>query len=412
MTDSTDGLGRRNFLKALGAAGLYPMLAASEAAAADDPAAKEGEKAGAQVPKRKLGKRDTEVCCLGVGGGLGIPKIADVLAKALEWGITYWDTSISYSDTELGIGKYLSEHAGLREKIFIVTKTADISTPLPVIATVEREFQQSLKRLKTDYIDLYLGVHALGDAKQLTDDLREWAEKTKKKGLIKHFGFSTHSNMARNLAAAAKLDWIDAILTRCDFRLLQEADMKAGVDACHKAGIGLIAIKAMSAGIQPNNEQDKKLAGHFLEKGFTAHQAKLKALLEDKRFTAVAVGMREVPTVDSCAAAVLDKVKLGQADKAALNQYAQATGDSFCAGCQHICGAALPDDLPMVSDIMRYLMYHNSCGQRDLARRLFARIPADARKRLLTTDYSLAEASCPQRIPIATMVAEAMRKLA
>ena len=206
----------------------------------------------------------------------------------------------------------------MREKIFINTKTADLpANALPVIPDVEKQFQESLKRLKTDYVDLYCGVHAMSDAKQLTDDLHKWAEDKKKKGLIKFFGFSTHSDMGRNLQAAAKLDWIDACLARSDFRVNREPEMAAGIDAIAKAGIGLISIKCMSVGMNPNSAEDKKLTFNFSDKGFDAYQAKLKALLEDKRFTSAAIGMRDIKIIDSCAAAAMDKTKLTDAHRLA-----------------------------------------------------------------------------------------------
>ena len=64
------------------------------------------------------------------------------------------------------------------------------------------------------------------------------------------------------------------------------------------------------------------------------------------------------------------------------------------------------------SDVMRYLMYYNSYGDRERARGLFAEIPAAARNSLLSVDYSEAEARCPQHMPIGELVAEAVRKLA
>ncbi|GAH59663.1 unnamed protein product, partial [marine sediment metagenome] len=76
-----------------------------------------------------------------------------------------------------------------------------------------------------------------------------------------------------------------------------------------------------------------------------------------------------------------------------------------------ICDSALPDS-PCVSDIMRYLMYYNSYGEQDKAKELFAKIPRKVRNKLLTTDYTLAEARCPQHLPIAKLVAEAVSKLA
>ena len=65
-----------------------------------------------------------------------------------------------------------------------------------------------------------------------------------------------------------------------------------------------------------------------------------------------------------------------------------------------------------INDIMRYLMYCNSYGEKDMARQLFAQIPVDVRNRLLNTDYKFAEARCPQHLPIGKLMAEAVSKLA
>ncbi|MHC4597208.1 MAG: hypothetical protein ACYS19_19970 [Planctomycetota bacterium] len=51
-------------------------------------------------------------------------------------------------------------------------------------------------------------------------------------------------------------------------------------------------------------------------------------------------------------------------------------------------------------------------GERHTARELFAQIPGKVRGKLLNIDYSLAEARCPQHLPIGELVAEAVGKLA
>ena len=107
---------------------------------------------------------------------------------------------------------------------------------------------------------------------------------------------------------------------------------------------------------------------------------------------------------------MLDKTNLTQSDMKVFREYAQSTCSGYCAGCAHICDPALPD-VPYVSDIMRYLMYFNSYGEHKEARELFAKIPGTVRNKLLSTDYSLAEAHCPQRMPIGKLVAEAVTKL-
>jgi hypothetical protein len=53
-------------------------------------------------------------------------------------------------------------------------------------------------------------------------------------------------------------------------------------------------------------------------------------------------------------------------------------------------------------------MYHNSYGEQAEAKRLFAQIPTNVRNTLLDMDYSLAEARCPQRLPIRELITEAV----
>ena len=110
-------------------------------------------------------------------------------------------------------------------------------------------------------------------------------------------------------------------------------------------------------------------------------------------------------------AAAIDKTQLGKDDRAALAEYAKATCNRYCMGCGHICSAAVPD-MPHICSIMRYMMYYNSYGHHQRARQHFSRIPEETKKKLLDVDYSVAEARCPQRLPIAKIVAEAASKLA
>ncbi len=191
--------------------------------------------------------------------------------------------------------------------------------------------------------------------------------------------------------------------------------MQDAIKACHKAGIGLTAMKAFSRGVERlqkvETEEDKKLLGHFQKRGFTEEQAKIKVVLQDKRFSAVCVGMQNISLLTTNVAAVLNKTKLTQQDLDVFKEYAEATCSGYCAGCAYICDSALPDT-PYVSDIMRYLMYYNSYGDKERARELFAQIPGSVRNKLLSTDYRPAESRCPQHLPIAKLVAEAVSKLA
>jgi len=409
MKEKQNKIDRRDFLKTMGAAGLASAFVSTEAmATTNDANTSEPQEAKfPQVPKRKLGKTGIDVPCLSLGASFNTVENQAVLRGTLKWGVNYWDTSniSAGGNSELGIGKFLLSNPDLRKDLFIVSKAAKAET----VADVEERLAGSLERMNTKYIDLYYGAYMLSDPAGLTDELKQWAESAKKRKLIRFFGFSTHKNSAKCLAAAAKLDWIDAIMLKYNFRLMQDAELKAAIDACHKAGIGLIAMKTQAKRAEP--EEDKTLVQHFLQKGFTDGQASVKAVLHDERFSSACVKMENIALLTSNVAAVLDKTELTAEDMKILTEYAQATCTGYCAGCADICDSALPDT-PYVSDIMRYLMYYNSYGDRQQARELFAQIPDRVRSKLLAVDYSRAEARCPQRMPIAKLIAEAVSKLA
>ena len=411
-------INRRNFLKTVGTVGLAATLAYAKAE--DSSEAKKQEKPEfPQVPKRKLGKTGIKVPCLAMGTIFNVVENQAVLRTALQQGVTYWDTAPDYAgpNSELGIGKFVSNNPDVRKKLFISTKASDATS----IEDVEKALQASLKRLNTNYIDLYhimdRGVrpgftgHGLSDPAELTDELEQWVQGAKKRKLIRFFGFPTHKNIAECLAAAAKLDWVDVIMPVYSFRSRLDAKMQAAVEACHKAGIGLIAMKIQGFPQELKTEEEKKLVGHFQQRGLTEVQAKIKVVLEDERFSSACVRMENVGILTENVAAVLDKRKLTQADVEVFDEYAQANCSGYCAGCAHVCDSALPA-VPYVSDIMRYLMYYNSYGDKARARELFTQIPSTVRSKLLTTDYRSAEARCPQHLPIGKLVTEAVSKLA
>ena len=415
-------INRRNFLKTVGTAGLVPAMvqitasiASGEEKADPNALAKTQEPKLPQVPVRKLGKTGVKIPVLSLGTMFNLIDNQIILRSTLKWGVNYWDTAHNYGggNSELGVGKFLKDNPQVRKDLFIATKASGANT----IDEIEQRLQTSLKRMNIDYIDLYYAPHAASGPDKLTDELKNWAESAKKRKLIRFFGFTVHKNMADCLLAAAKLGWIDAIMTSYNFRFMQDDKIQAGIDACYKAKIGLIAMKTTGkttiqwAKQTLETEADKKLIEHFLQKGYTQEQATIKLALEDERISGACVGMENVAVLTANVAAVLDKTKLTQADFEVFKEYADATCSGYCAGCAEVCDSALPD-APYVSDIMRYLMYYNSYGKKDLARELFAEIPADVRDRLLSIDYSAAEARCPQHLPIAKLVAEAVSKLA
>jgi hypothetical protein len=153
------------------------------------------------------------------------------------------------------------------------------------------------------------------------------------------------------------------------------------------------------------------LGGHFVKRGFTEHQAKVKAVWENPNIASICSQMPNVTILSSNVAAALDRTKLTAADHVALQQYAQETCSGYCAGCTHLCEEALARQVP-VGDVMRCLMYHRSYMDESLAKEVFAQMPTPARRQLATLDYSAAERVCPHRLPIARLMREASGLLA
>jgi hypothetical protein len=329
-----------------------------------------------------------------------------LMKQALNWGVTYWDTADCYQrGSERGIGKFFSNRPDAREKIFLVSKS-DARDPDGMTKLLNR----SLERMKTDYIDLYF-IHAVSGIDELNNRTKAWAEKAKAAGKIKFFGFSTHRNMEGCLLGAVDLGWIDGIMMTYNYRLMHKDGMKKAVEACAKAGIGLTAMKTQGGGqVKTNSETELKLAGRFLQKGFSDAQAKLKAVWQNQNIASICSQMPNMTILMSNVAAALDKTRLSARDTSLLQRYAEETRSAYCAGCTVICESCVDGQAP-IGDVMRYLMYCNSYHDYELASARFKKIPQEIRTNLTRLDYSMAERKCPQGLPIARLMQEAKKKL-
>src|SRR4029077_14840764 len=155
-------------------------------------------------------------------------------------------------------------------------------------------------------------------------------------------------NMEGSLQTAAKVGWVDGLMLKYDYRLMHTDAMRAAMDACAKAGVGLTAMKTQGGGpIRPENETDLKLAGQFVQRGFTSQQAKVKAVWENPQIASICSQMSSINVLESNVAAALDKTKLTAADHAALRLHAAETHGHYCAGCTHLCETAIDHEAPI-----------------------------------------------------------------
>lgn len=407
MPDSRD-ISRRDFFKTVGTVGAGSILLTRDGLAQAAATAAESKPEDLRVPTRPLGKTGIRVSCLSLGGMFDIPSNQLLLRQAVKYGVTCWDTADCYEGgkSEIGIGQFFKRYPETRKEIVLITKSDD-RKPSGMTELLKR----SLERMNTDYVDLYY-IHGMRRIDEVDNNTRAWVEKMKAEGKIKFFGFSTHSNMEDLLTAAAKLGWIDAITTSYNFRLMQSDKMKAAVDACVKAGVGLMAMKTQGGGsVSTESETELKMAGRFLELGFTDKQARLKAVWENPHIASICSQMPNMTILMANIAAALDRTKLSAEDLGLMEQYAHETASSYCAGCTEICERAVDGEAP-IGDVMRYMMYYCSYGDRDRARSLFAELQPETRKHLVSLDYSEAEKRCPQKLKIGQLMGEAATLLA
>ncbi len=405
--NKNDTSNRRDFLKKAAAIGLGAVVGGTALQRPRQTAAQIALPT-APMPRRPFGRSGIEVSTLSLGGMFDILNNRLMLAKALEWGINYWDTAEGYGGgrSEDGIGRWLARYPDSRKQVFLVTKLS-----LRRGTDFTPRLEASLKRLHTDYIDL-LFVHGIRGIDQMAPRLESWSQDMKKAGKLRLFGFSTHSNMEDCLEGAARLPWIDGIMFTYNYRLMHQPRMKAAVEACYRAGIGLTAMKTQGGGpVKSDSESEIEMAGRFMQKGFTHHQAKLMAVWEDKRIASICSQMPNLTIMATNAAAAVDQTRLSQSDRALLAQYADETCSDYCAGCGRLCSEVLGKKVP-INDVMRCLMYVHSYQDLMLARSTFEMLPAQTRALLAQLDFNEAERSCPRNLPIGRMMQEATKLLA
>jgi len=400
MTKTHPNWTRRAFIKAAFAAGAGSLTTPKNLPASASDAA-------VFVPTRSFGKTGIEVPILGFGTSLHVAFSQLLLRQAVKWGVTYWDTANTYmgGNSEKAIGNYFGKYPPDRKKIFLVTKTHSGTAN-----SRTRDLDSSLERMKTDYIDLFF-IHSVWSADELDNQTRSWAEKAKAAGKIRFFGFSTHSNMEACLLAGAKLGWIDGIMMTYNYRLMHTDDMRRAVDACVTSGIGLTAMKTQGGGqVRNDSETELKLAGRFLQKGFTDAQAKLKAVWQNQNIASICSEMPNMTILMANVAAAVNKTELTARDEQLMQQYARETRSGYCAGCTDICESAVAADVP-IGDVMRHLMYARSYGSQRRARHYFRKISKKRCRQMIHLDYSLAEKKCPQKMAIGKLIREAVHEL-
>ncbi|ERI97840.1 MULTISPECIES: aldo/keto reductase [Eubacteriales] len=165
-----------------------------------------------------------------------------IVRRALDGGITFFDTARLYSDSEEKLGAAL---AGRRGEVILATKT-----PATDAAGFWRDLDASLAALQTDYIDLFQFHNPAfcpkpGDGSGLYEAMLEAREQ----GKIRFIGLTNHRlHVAREAVESGLYDTL-----QFPFCYLASPDDLALVESCRQHGVGFIAMKALSGGLIQNS---------------------------------------------------------------------------------------------------------------------------------------------------------------
>jgi hypothetical protein len=352
---------RREFLKsslALPAAlAAVPSLIAPVALAADGPA----PAAPAALPRRQLGQRGPQATMLGMGGMQGSLS-PDFLDIAWSLGIRYFDTARLYMNgqSEKIFGAWLAKYPERRQELFFVSKDNPSKGPQELLEMIDHR----LAAIGTTYLDAFF-IHGLGrdyGADSLnwpkSDTFKKVAEQLKSSGKVKLVGFSCHDGRLPDyLNAAAEGGFLDIIMLAYNPFYPKGGPLDVALDAAHKAGIGLVAMKTMR-----NTGDVPKRLPELDKLGLTTHQAVLHAVWSDPR---IAVACNMIDNVDqmqsSTAAARSYKAPLKTAQLELLHEAILAGRRTMCAGCPACEEWSGKTDFAF-HDIARFVTYYEQDG--------------------------------------------------
>jgi len=200
-----------------------------------------------KFPRRILGKTGLEVSILGYGGGSQFMKMSDGewephMEYALNAGINYFDTASSYGadadkPSESRFSEILPPH---RKKITLLTKIHEREPD-----KAKKEFEESLKRLKTDYVDILL-IHSIGPEDSVSDiekGVYEVIADLKKQKMVRYIGFSSMDSAERSKELINNLDFDVTLLAMNPTNYGNFVEI--ALPSAREKNLGVIAMKVM-----------------------------------------------------------------------------------------------------------------------------------------------------------------------
>jgi len=200
------------------------------------------------LEKMRLGRSEMTVSRVGFGGipiqRLTEDEAVNVVRRCLELGVTFLDSSHAYTTSEERIGKAI---VGRREGLILSTRTGSRTRD-----GVASDLNLSLKRLGTDYIDLYHmhGVNNFDDFRTVIrpDGPMAVVQEARRDGVVKHIGLTTH--LLEVAKEAVKSGHFETIMVALNF--VNDAAVGEVLPLARERDVGVIAMKPLAGGMLNN----------------------------------------------------------------------------------------------------------------------------------------------------------------
>lgn len=360
------------------------------------------------MQKRKLGRTGLQVSIIGFGGTwiseLKMDDAVNVVQRAFELGINYFDTAKLDGDSEEKLGVALKD---VRDLCVLATKTAS-RTKGESLADVK----SSLRRLKTDSLDL-IQLHGIDDEKTLQKAAGlggslEMCKKARSQGLVDFIGITGHK--PRVLIEAIKTNEFDTILV--PLNVITRQALEELIPTAKDYDVGIAIMKPLSA-------KTSKLITCLYQPSLSllSDEPELKALLGQDTRSMVHNALRFVLAQD-LSVVVTGFKSVEEVETAAQvgNNYKELTNDEkarfdvqFGKHCCRDCGHCLP--CPENIDIAAILRFHTlytTYNLKNWAIKLYNGLEVDVAK---CTECGECEPKCPYKLPIVSLLKHAQLDL-
>lgn len=333
------------------------------------------------MQKRILGKTGLEVSVIGFGGipiqRLPMRRARELIEQAIDRGINFFDTAKGYGDSEVKIGEGVKKR---RDSCILATKS-----PCHTADEALSHVNKALKRLKTDFIDVYQ-IHNVSKSFELEKVISpEGALKAlsylKKEGKIKHIGITGHNPELLERAIQERKEFETV---QFPFNVVEDEEEKFSLlSAAKDAQVGTIIMKPLAGGVIPEPELSLRWV---LQQGVDT----------------VIPGMVLPSEVKENAMLGEEFKSLSSEEFSRIKQVAKGFEENFCRRCMYCMPC--PEKIPIyfiqeLGDKVRV----NVEEIKNMCQDMYARLKRDVDD---CTDCGECEQKCPYGLPVREMLQE------